>query len=496
MDTLDRRIIFFFSGSAVTGHSTGMYRYYLRRHNTSGTPENIFVGNFYYNGSDTSITLDMTDIIKSDGFVAKEDDFEGVYSMNTNLMSQYSLQIVWDTNDISTSSAQWVGKFYRYQNKNLNPFDSWIIAAPDNYLVNKCVIPMYQGFVPNTSSYNNGEFVLLPHYPMYSDDQAQTDNNCPFGLSLKFGSNTSSSILAFEVGNERFDGIYTEGESDTITKNGASTAYISNVGNAAYWRSSLIPTSDGSLYLTDRQYVIDATSGGWDDLAPAEYGDASPFCFVRYPSLDRSGTYRYAFVYVNNSKGMSCDEVTPDMLQSLDTSFVVYAKTQYPTVGSTDERSMIRPANNDVEYIVGDDAVWISRYTYKVGVLDVCPKRYYLFWQDRYGSFQCQAFNERAKYTESFDRTESQDYQNRRRNTNIQVQSKWRLNSGWIIEDLYPYYESIYTSPLLILFDVEQNERFTVLVSGDYEEKTYKNQKKLINMNLELTENKKQEFVY
>lgn len=496
MNTLNDRIIFYFN-SQVSGHTEGVYTYYLRRNNVSDTPETIFAGNFYYNGSDTAITFDMTDIIKSDGFVINEDDFEGVYTNNTKLFNQYSLQIVWSTNDIVTSTAQWVGKFYSYKNKNLNPFNSWIIANPDDSLINKNVIPMYQGFVPS-ASYNNGEFILTPHYPMYNDSLEQTENDCPFGLSLKFGSQVSSTTLAFEVGNARFDDIYVDGITNTINKNGASTAYISNVGNTAWWRSDLIPVSDGTLYITDRQYVIDAGSGGFDDLSPAESGDTDIFCFVRYPSLDRNYTYeyRFAFVYINNSKGMANDDITPDMLNSLDTSFVLYAKVEYPTAGNMDEKTLIRPANNDIQYFVGDDAVWISRYTYKVGVLDVCPKRYYLFWQDRYGSFQCQAFNDAAKYTESFDRTEVQDYQNRRRNANIQVQGKWNLNSGWISENLYPYYESIYTSQILILFDTEQNERFTVLVSGDYEEKTYKNQKRLINMNLELQENKKQNIVY
>lgn len=133
---------------------------------------------------------------------------------------------------------------------------------------------------------------------------------------------------------------------------------------------------------------------------------------------------------------------------------------------------------------------------FKAAIFDICPKRFYLFWQDRYGSFQCQGFNDYANYSETFTRTEVQDYQNRRRNANIQVQNKWKLNSGWITEDLYPYYESIYTSPLLILYDSERDERHTVMVSGDYEEKTYRNQKKMINMTLDLQENKKQNIIY
>ncbi len=497
MQTLDRTCIFYFSGSQVTGHTAGMYPYYLRRYLPTGdTSEVIFVGNFYYDGSATSVTIDVTSIIQSDGWTAKADDFKGVYTMNNRLINKYTMQVMWGIGDVITGFAYWVAKVHNYRNKNIAPYKSWVLGDPDNSTVKKLVIPMVQSFVPDSETYNNGESVLIPHYPMYYDEAEQTENNCPYGLSLKFGDETSSTTLAFEVGPQRFDDVYVNGTTDTINKNGTSCSYISNVGNVAYWRDGdLTPTTDGAAYITDRQYVIDANSGGWDPLYPAS-GSYSSFCFVRYPSLDRYGNaYRYAFVYINNSIDMSSDEITADMLQSLDTDFLLYAKVEYPTAGSSDERSLVRAAN-DVEYIVGDDAVWVSTYKYKVAVFDVCPKRYYLFWQDRYGSFQCQAFNDYANYSETFTRTEVKDYQNRRRNANIQAESKWKLNSGWINEALYPYYESIYTSPMLILFDTEQNERFSVMVSGDYEEKTFRNQKKMINMQLELTENKKQEFIY
>lgn len=488
MTTLDRRIIFYFSG--VTGHAAGMYPYLLYRYTSTGTTDLVFAGNFYYNGSDTSIKFDLTDVIASDGFVIREDDFQDIYTMNSKLFNKYKLEVLWSNNDTLTSADNWVAKVYSYKNKNIAPYKYYIFQNPESNP--NSVAVMLQSFVP----YGEGDTILLPHYPMYNNIDAHEENNCPYGLSLKFGDNVSSTTLAFEVGPKRFDDVYEYGSTHTITKDGASCSYISNVGNVAYWRhKDLTPTSDGYAYITDRQYVIDASSGGFDSLHPAS-GDTSSFCFVRYPSLDRYGNaYRYAFVYINNSKDMSCNEITQDMLQSLDTDFLLYAKVEYPTAGSADEMSLVRAAN-DVEYTVGNDAVWVKTYQTKVAVFDVCPKKYYLFWQDRYGSFQCQPFNDYANYSETFTKTDVQDYQNRRRNANIQVEGKWKLNSGWIDEKLYPYYESIYTSPLLILFDVEQNVRFTVMVSGNYDEKTYRNQKKMINMNLELEENKKQNIIY
>lgn len=486
MNTLDSRLIFYFSGSQVTGHTVGTYPYYLYRYNLSGTTDTIFVGNFFYDGSATSVTFDMTDIIRSDGFVIKDDDFEDVYTMSNKLINKYQLKVYWSAHVSVSTSARWIGKFYSYPNKDIAPYSNWIISDPNHFTYKKYVIPMLQSYVPDAASYNNGESLLLPHYPMYNDEQYQADNNCPFGLSLKFGDEVSSTTLAFEVGPMRFDDISYNILTHNIQKNGPSCTYISNVGNVADYRG-IVPTSDGYAYITDRQYVIDVSDVGQTEGVK---------CFMRYPSQDRSSSYqyRYAFAYIASGDNKWCGDLTPNDLTTVTTSWIIYSNVEYPTTGQGVNE--LYNADGSTLYIVGDDAAWIYTYQTKVAVFDVCPKRYYLFWQDRYGSFQCQPFNDYANYSESFNRTEIQDYQNRRRNVNIQVQSKWKLNSGWIKEELYPYYESIYTSQVLILFDTKQNERFSVLVSGDYEEKTYKNQKKLINMNLELTENKKQEFIY
>lgn len=125
-----------------------------------------------------------------------------------------------------------------------------------------------------------------------------------------------------------------------------------------------------------------------------------------------------------------------------------------------------------------------------------CYSRYYLFWQDRFGSFQSQPFGDDTTYTESFNVAEVQDYQNRRKKANIQVQPKWKVSSGWIRESVFPLYESIYTSPVLMLLDTQTLKTHNVIVSGNYTEKTYKNQKSLINLSLELEEDKKQNIIY
>ena len=478
MNTLDKRIIFFYSGQNVTGHAAGMYPYYVRRYRqgTSGT-DVIFAGNFFYNGSDTSITFDVTDIIASDGYVAREDDFQGVYTTPNKIVNRYYMKIVWDDDDVVNSSTQWVAKVYGYKNKNLQQYFTFFEPIGSYY--NNWISILMQGFSRN----QDRDSKLIPHYPMFLDEQSQEENDCPFGLALLAGQNISGITSVFEVDGEAYQEDIKYERYRTITPSGNSFSYISNVGNVADYRD-IMPTSDGVLWLTDKQFVTTLVSPDleWEGT----------YLYRRYKEGDRDASvylYKYAYVRINNSHGKFIDDSSVN-IYDIDTTNIVYCETQYPDAFDSAYSS------GGTEYVIGDDGEYRYTYNYKAAIFDMCPKRFYLFWQDRFGSFQCQAFNDIADYSESFDRSEVQDYQNRRRNANIQVQSKWKINSGWIPEDLYPYYESIYTSPFLILYDSERDMRHTVMVSGDYEEKTYKNQKRLINMNLELTENKKQNIIY
>jgi hypothetical protein len=126
-----------------------------------------------------------------------------------------------------------------------------------------------------------------------------------------------------------------------------------------------------------------------------------------------------------------------------------------------------------------------------------CISRYYLQWQDRMGAFQSQPFNEYYTYSEKFNTETITNYKGEKRVSNIEVQPSIKVNSDWITEELYPYYESIFISPCLFLYDTKEDKRYSVLVSdSDYEEKTFKNQKKLFNLTLNLELNKKQNFIY
>ena len=84
-----------------------------------------------------------------------------------------------------------------------------------------------------------------------------------------------------------------------------------------------------------------------------------------------------------------------------------------------------------------------------------------------------------------------------KRNVNLQSTLKWTLNTTWLKEEYYPYYESIFTSPYLLLYDTQNDKSYNVIVSDKgYTEKTRRNQKNLFNLTINVTANKTQKMYY
>lgn len=476
MITLDRRVTAYFP--SITVHSEGMYPYTIKRRITSGTTEDIFVGNFYYNGSDTRLTFDITDIVASDGFVITEDSIGGIHCMKNHLADKYTVVITWGANDTSSSiTPQWVAKVSTYHNKDLIVNMSATFFDPDGIgNGNKWSILM-QGFKKTNST-----SVLPPHYPMYPNEDMEYSNDCPFFLSLLVGDAVTGITSVFVVDSFK--------QQRTIPASGNSFTYVSTLANVADY-SGITPTTDGVLKLgatiSEGTYLLQIQRGVYT------------YIYARYPQGDEITDYQfpYCYVLVNNSQNKSITDSSLDYT-NVNTNSKMYAIREQPA--PPEYVYDYYDTTPDVQYydIVSNYLAGAGEIIggYDAAIFDVCPKKYYLIWQDRFGSFQCQGFSEYANYSEEYDKTEVQDYQNRRRDVNVQIQSKWKLYSGWIPEELYPFYESIYTSQFTMLFDVERNTYYTVMVNGNYEEKTYKNQKRLINMNLELEENKKQSIIY
>lgn len=132
----------------------------------------------------------------------------------------------------------------------------------------------------------------------------------------------------------------------------------------------------------------------------------------------------------------------------------------------------------------------------KIAEFDCCPSRYYLQWVDRFGSLQSQPFDGRLVYTENIDTLEIQNYARHRRNVNWEIQPKWEINTKWLNEKVFPNYESIFVSPYLVLYDVKEDEVYDVILTDKtYKEETFRNDKKLFNLTLNIELDKKQNIL-
>lgn len=132
-----------------------------------------------------------------------------------------------------------------------------------------------------------------------------------------------------------------------------------------------------------------------------------------------------------------------------------------------------------------------------IAIIEGCYSRYYLAWMDRYGDYMSQPFEGKYEYSEDFEKSEMKDYKLKRRIIHNEIQPKWKLNSTWINEEFYPFYEAIFTSPYLLLYDTKTDRAWNVILSDNsYFEKTFKNQKKLFNLEINVEANTKQNYIF
>lgn len=175
-----------------------------------------------------------------------------------------------------------------------------------------------------------------------------------------------------------------------------------------------------------------------------------------------------------------------------------YSHTFFRSYGyflNTDSKGGV-PMNTDYwVYMTWKNSNNVSQYR-RIAIIEACKSRYYLLWQDRFGSYQSQPFKGKMEYSENIENSEYVSYTGERRKYNVQVQPKWKINSGWITEDLYPFYESIYVSPILKLYDTETQTEYDVILNDNYVEKKYENSKSMLNIQLNLESTEKQNITY
>lgn len=130
---------------------------------------------------------------------------------------------------------------------------------------------------------------------------------------------------------------------------------------------------------------------------------------------------------------------------------------------------------------------------YKIADIDMCPAQYYVQWIDRYGTYQCQPFSKIATFTNDYNPTHMISYNKEKKPIFKSVNSKWQLNSDYIPENKLPYYESLFVSPKVILYDAKNDMSYNVVLTDtQFVEKTFANQQRRF-FNIQITVEKANE---
>lgn len=231
------------------------------------------------------------------------------------------------------------------------------------------------------------------------------------------------------------------------------------------------------------------------------YEDEQTMAYSKYPfglTIETGDSVQSVYLYaVDSEDGDIADSYHSYEFGNL--GFTYNTSTLMTPMGDiVGQYDSVVSSTADVEIWMVNDLYAQSHYfrNARVAIFERCFSRYYLFWQDRFGSFQSQPFSEFTDYSEDINVDEVQNYMNTRRRANVVVQPKWKITSGWIKESLYPYYESLYVSPVLKLLDTKYDMVYDVIFSGNYVEKNYHNQKKLINITLDLEQTNTQNILY
>ena len=243
-------------------------------------------------------------------------------------------------------------------------------------------------------------------------------------------------------------------------------------------------TNNNNLYLTPRYPIV-------NDAQDLDYNTTMTFGL----SIEAGETQQAATIFTVFANS----DYTTNWLGSYNLALNMNSHTHTffnSYVYFLDSQQGELPLNTDIwVYMRYKNSSGTYQYR-RIAIIEACKSRYYLLWQDRFGSYQSQPFKGKLEYSENIENSEYVIYTGKRYKYNVQVQPKWKINSGWITEDLYPFYESIYVSPILKLYDTETQTEYDVILNDNYVEKKYENSKSMLNIQLNIEATEKQNITY
>lgn len=128
-----------------------------------------------------------------------------------------------------------------------------------------------------------------------------------------------------------------------------------------------------------------------------------------------------------------------------------------------------------------------TSYGCKIADVDNCPADYYLMWIDRTGGWMCWPFDGRITMSEDVTSNNRVDMLDKNIPYEKIVKTKWALNSKPLSYKESKALESIFTSPVLYLFNSKIDETTEVMVNTkSWTDKTMNNTKGIFNLSLEV----------
>lgn len=488
------------SGFEVSADGAYIYRVYIG--NTL-----IFVGNTFLKSGDTSKNFYLNDILNN-------------YQFKGNIKDGYNsgvieiVRVVLYVDDLTYSKHEEIAFLNQYPNFNsaintptANGTSSWM--------------PLLQG-----ADYNDTakQLPFIPTYPFVYSVVLPFNYLGSYGVAeyyqklLAYNRNTgqyTTSDYEFIIGEDINDGVY-----------GLGNYYMSDILSS----NKLIGITNKNM-----KYV----SG---DNFRQTYFDYEFSQWVCESSTFTSPLFRMSFKLSGGSTTTKTSSYTYNGTNSFSISFNdVYSNDGYTTltIGAFDENGKyeILPKyqltfdvtnlfNNQTSYNVPltfdctytDNVLTIKNRQFEIDIEEAKPdelvidtdgehttiakfdycSRYFLRWMDRYGMAQIQPFDSLTTYSEDFVYNETINYKNERKNSSINIQPKWKLNTKWLNKEVYPFYESIFVSPYLQLYDAKEDKIYNVVVSNkEYVEKTFRNQnRQLFNLQLEVELSSTQKMIF
>ena len=303
---------------------------------------------------------------------------------------------------------------------------------------------------------------------------------------------------------------------NTVTGTTFFVAHIYTYPNLQYgFDPGLSPDNVFFDINNNTEYYVSVLLQGSSRFRTPEQSRPSMYLIPQYPNVNNSQDLPYYETMtfgLTLESGNSIESVTIFSVKSgqdysnqknwfghydMDINLELYTHTFFGSFGKFIEDVDQDIPDYDIDvYITWKNGSSVSQYR-KVAEIKSCKERYYLLWQDRYGSYQSQPFKGKMEYSEDITNEEILSYTGRRRKSNVIVQPKWKLNSGWLKEQLFPFYESIYVSPILKLYDTKTGHEYDVILKDTpYVEKKYLNDKKLLSIELNLEATQTQNIIY